>query len=615
MSLKTRTRFAALIAALLSASGHAQNVRIEPMAALPSAPVPALSAPASPASLAAAPLSAAPALAPVFAAPSAALQAAPAAAAPSAAPVALAAPALEALPAASIPAAGRRDGGATSAQAAASPDAAASEGRALFDQAAAHAGPIDDLVRASAKRPLSGGVFIQQEHEGSLLAPDGRDSSGNVFKYYRPIEMRPDLMAETKRGVVGLDKVLGAISRAFQIRGRGTPEGTWRAWPLSAKLDYLDRLEKAVAAERGPEAAWDHKVSLILERAPGAPDFVTEHPHMEAPPRAHQRDVGARFLQPEIVSAADKPSFTVEQALGRARTVIADTGHAGVQFHVFVKAEPSALLAQIDALDGVMQLVNDALFSDAAAESEQNMVHPSLLPWHRGRSERVRTLLEAAAAHPSVPSAEDPDSEKHAFVGLRYWGLEDGKAVISFELRGVSIPFKRAPGSSARGFESVEMPKRDYTAARTYLTFLTIYAESLARGKAPSVGAPSVVLDRAAAEDYLRARARALGVPDGAYDGLEAFSRRLTRAEGVPASYLLPYAASAPDSAGLRALADETIMIAARLKAEEDAGRESNLRQNRYLFWGAYAGWAKTYGAAANARLERLVRAAAATGR
>src|SRR5204863_3889233 len=115
--------------------------------------------------------------------------------------------------------------------------------------------------------------------------------------------------------------------------------------------------------------------------------------------------------------------------------------------------------------------------------------------------------------------------EKHAFVGLRYWGMEGGKAVISFELRGVSLPFKRSGNPGARELETPKLPERDYSQARAYLTFLSVYAEALARGQAPFVAASPIALDERAAESFLSARAEALGVPDGAFDGLAALSR------------------------------------------------------------------------------------------
>ncbi|MDE2143862.1 MAG: hypothetical protein KGJ84_15745, partial [Elusimicrobia bacterium] len=429
---------------------------------------------------------------------------------------------------AAVPAAARRAAPVAAASerfsAAAGPDSTAEAdvaGRRLFDRAAsAPARPISDIVQSVSSRPLREGVFIQQEHEGSLIAPDPRDSSGNIFRYYGPVEMRPGLMAETESGMGGVSRFFSSARRALQIRGRGTPEAAWRAWPLSAKLDYLDRLEKAVTAEKGPGAAWNGKVSLILERGPKAPDFVTVNPHMEAPPAHYAGTVGARYLQPEIVTSKETPAASVNEALGRAKIVITDTGHAGTQFHVFVKAEPKVLLAQIDRLGGAMQLVNDALFAKAATESEKNLIHPSLMPWHAGRTARVRELLEKARNAPSVPAAEDPDSEKHAFVGLRYWGMEGGKAVISFELRGTPLPFKRTAHAGARELESPKLPERDYGPARTYLAFLAIYAEALARGEAPPVAAAPVVLDEAAADSFLNGRARALGLPESAFDGL-----------------------------------------------------------------------------------------------
>jgi hypothetical protein len=608
----------ALILLLQGVSLRAALIAPVESAPLPLAPsvaaAPTLSVSAAPSLLAALP-SAAPAMAAAPASPIAAALPAPALIPAAAASVPAAEPAAEpaalsAAAPASAPA--LRDGASEGAFAAAS---------LFFDRGAAAQQPLSDFIKVNASRPLGGGVFIQQEHEGSLLSPDPRDSSGNVFRYYRPIEMRPELAAEVDRGLKGFSKLIYSVSRALQIHGRGTPEGAWRAWPTSAKLDYLDKLEKAVAAERGPKAAWDGKVSLIMERRPDAPDFVARNPHMEAPPSAYRGVVGSSYLQPEIVSAKETPAASVDQALGRAGRVIADTGHAGVQFHVFVKAAPSFLLDQMSRLDGALQLVNDVLFAQAAADSEQNISHPSLGPWHGGRSERVRALISNAGADPHVPAAEDPDSEKHAFVGLRYWGKDgswtkegglepgDGKAVVSFELRGAAIPWKKSSNGLGRGVEASETPRRDYAPIRATLTYLSVYAEALARGEAPRAAATSVVLNEAAADAMMRERARTLGVPDPAYDGLAAFARRLTGAASVPQGYLFPFAASAPDSAELKNFADSVVVLAARLKATEDAGRQSNLRQDRFEFWSAYRVWARRFGARRGAQLEDLARA------
>jgi hypothetical protein len=565
--------------ALLAAAGpgRAIELRVEPVSAMPLSPasVAPAAAPVPAASVFTLTLSA-PAAAPLLPAGAAVFEAA--------APAALAAPAADPAVVSASPAA---------------------ESTAVAEKAPSRS----ELVRVHASRILRE-VFIQQEQEGSLLAPDRRDSSGNIFRYYAPVEVRPELAARVESGLGGFDKAVYATRRFFQFR-RGGAEAAWRAWPLSAKLAYLDALEKAVTVERGPTAAWDGKVSLVLKKTSGAPFYATEHPHMEPPPDAYRDAVGARFLQPEIVSDKAHPAASVEEALSRTRGIIAQTGHAGTQYHVFVKAAPDVLLAQMDRIDGALQLFNDALFARAAAGSEQNLAHASLRPWHRGRSERVRRLLAEAAAGAHVPAAEDDDSEKHAYVGFRYWGMEGGNAVVSIELRGVSIPWKRAPQAAVRGAESIPKPERDYDEARAYLTYAALFAQALARGAAPDAGRRSVVLDEAAADDLLAARARVLGVPVGAFDGLAAFARRLNGAKTVPQGWLFPFAAAAPGSPRLQELADELVVLAAHAKAAADAGVDDGVAHRRYLTWSAYSRWSRAYADDQDAHLLGLVRAAA----
>lgn len=485
---------------------------------------------------------------------------------------------------------------------------AALEGRQLFDQASR-----DRLIAETASRPLKAGVFIQQEQEGSLLAPDSRDSSGNIFLYYRPVEMRADLAAQVQAGLSGVEKIGFKLRSAFA--GKKNPYAAWNAWPLSAKLKYLGALDKAVTAERGPQAAWSGKVALLLERAPGAPDFITEHPHMEAPPAAYRDAPGAKYLQPEIVSDRDHPAASIGQALGRSKFLIAQTGHAGTQYHVFVKADPAVLRAQSAALEGALQFINNVLFAKAAQDSHQNIVHGSLQPWHRGRSERVEALIRAAAASPHAPQAEDPDSEKHSFVGLRYWGTENGKLVVSFELRGASLPFKGRKQPMVRDMEQPAKPERDYTQAQYWLTLLTLYAEKLASGRAPALGEPPVVLDAAAADALLAAQAQRMGLPAGAYYGAADFARRMAGEGPIPPGYLFPFAASPPDSPALRAFMDAWLRESARVRALDGVGPDAFADQRRnieYVFWSAYREWADAYENRASRRLDALLSASAA---
>ncbi|MBI3553741.1 MAG: hypothetical protein HY077_14690 [Elusimicrobia bacterium] len=490
----------------------------------------------------------------------------------------------------------------------------AAEGQAEFDLAKPVAVSLDAVIARTASRKLDG-VFIQQEQEGSLLAADPRDSSGNVFRYYRPVEMRPELMAEVQENLGALGKVGYGLRRSLNFWDKD-PYKTWNAWSVSAKLSYLGKLEAAVTAEKGKEAAWREKVSLILERSPGAPSFITPNPHMENPPAGYQDTPGARFLQPEIVSDKDHPAATINEAMGRSRMIIAETGHAGTQYHVFLKAEPKRLETQMAALQSALQLVNNALFARAATESFQNVAHPSLLPWHAGRSRRVAELIAGASAAPHTPQAEDEDSEKHSFVGLRYWGLEGGKAVISFELRGASIPWKQRRSSAVRGgdLENPPKPERDYALVQYYLTFLSLYAEKLSAGRAPLVREPALDLDAKRADALIAARAGQRGIPIDAYYGVEDFGKRLSGVSSVPPGYLFPFAASAPGSPAIVALIDEFIAQSARVRALDRAGDglAGERRNIEYMFWSAYREWALSYEAQSRRRLTSLFAASAA---
>ncbi|MCR4295700.1 MAG: hypothetical protein NUW21_09220 [Elusimicrobia bacterium] len=482
----------------------------------------------------------------------------------------------------------------------------ADAGAAMFDGASA-AQALADVARSASGRPLAAGVFIQQEQEGSLIAQDSRDSSGTFFKYYRPAELRPALVAEVRAGLKGFAKAGYGLRRALSPFSKGDG-AVWEALSKDGKLAYLDKYEKAVIAERGAGAAWKGKTFLLMERAPGAPDFLAEHPDMEAPPAGYEHIPGHRFLQPEIVSGKLTPASSVGEALGRTKRIIGDTGHAGTQYHVFVKAEPEVLRAQLAGLQAALQAFNDALYAQAAQDSFQNVVHASLQPWHAGRSRRVAELLSAAEPEAHVPPAEDPDSEKHAFVGLRYWGTENGKLVVSLELRGASLPFKGRK-SAARDMEIAELPKRNYDEAQRWLSLLAAYAESLARGAAPRTGARPLILDGKAADALLSARAAKRGMPKDSYFGAAALAKRFTGAERVAPGLLLPFAASAPGSAALDRFLDEWLDVSAKARSLEAAGGEfaDARRYLEYQLWNAYAAWGRSHEPVARARLAAIL--------
>ncbi|MBI5245619.1 MAG: hypothetical protein HY923_00435 [Elusimicrobia bacterium] len=482
--------------------------------------------------------------------------------------------------------------------------------------AAVSAAPVslDELVKTHSRRPLRG-VFIQQEQEGTFLSPDPRDSSGNLFRWYRPVEHRVDLAAEVDAGMGRVEKTVYTIKRKLTSGGRDRERGPWNAWSTTARLRYLGKLEAAVVAERGADAAWKGKVSLLLERTKSAPDFLTKNPHMEPPPADWKDTPGARFLQPELVTDKNSGVSAVNEAIGRSKYVIEQTGHAGTQYHVFLKLSPGALRSQLRSLEDALQLFNDALFAGAAAESLINASHASLMPWHAGRGARVRKLVADASLEPRVSSAEDPDSEKHAFVGLRYWGMENGLQVVSLELRGTSVPWKaRRQSAMGHGMDQAPpKPERDYSSAERWLTMLSLYAESVAQGRGPVMDVPPVRLSAADADAAFAAFAREHGVADGAFVSYSEFAARMAGQRAVPSGYLMPFASEPASSPSLRAFMTAALQMAIHMRGLDAAGKsfDENGRHLRYVFGESFKDWARGFQRRRMAQLETFVAAAA----
>ncbi|UPT75650.1 MAG: hypothetical protein M0D55_08250 [Elusimicrobiota bacterium] len=426
------------------------------------------------------------------------------------------------------------------------------------------------------------GVSFQIEQEGNLRHADPKDSSGNVFKYYKPVELRPELLKKAEDGLGSFDRFFYAVRTLRGWLTRADPAKVWRALPLAGKLFYVNGLEEAVAAERGPEAAWRGKNFLLLGKTRNAPDFVAEHPDMEEPPSG-RRSGEERFIQPEIVSAKDKAAKTGREAIGRTRRVIGDTGHAGTQYHAFVKLAPEKLAAQLDGLLATVAAYNEVLFLEAAGESPDNLLHGSLRPWHAGRSRRVRALTRAAGpAH--QPSWTDRDSEKHAYLGVRWWGLENGLAVISLELRGASLPFKRE-SPAMRGVEgSGSKMIRDYTHIERWLGTIATAAGRLSAGATRPAPSAEIELDEAAAAAALSKISESRGAPAVTVADLEALSASLGAGPGVHPALIYPLAA------GKSAAYSEELWrwTMARKAGEADF----NARLAKYSLWSSFGAWA-----------------------
>jgi hypothetical protein len=209
--------------------------------------------------------------------------------------------------------------------------------------------------------------------------------------------------------------------------------------------------------------------------------------------------------------------------------------------------------------------------------------------------------------------------------------MEDGRTVVSFELRGANLPWKSQKREGTSQLEGdMPKPERDYGEVERYLTFLVLYADRLAHGAAPSFSEPALRLDLAAAERAVAQRARERGLKPDDYLDLAAFSRIMftnstnqpqaqeDRAGMVHPSLLLPFAAGGAFGDGTREhlmhLTDEFLDESARLKAVSRDGQPvpgAVLRNVKYMFWEAYSGWARSLLGQDQARFEGLFRSLA----
>ena len=181
---------------------------------------------------------------------------------------------------------------------------------------------------------------------------------------------------------------------------------------------------------------------------------------------------------------------------------------------------------------------------------------------------------------------------------------------MSLELRGASLPFKsRRP--AARDMDVAEMPKRDYGEAQRWLSLLSAYAESLARGEAPRAAGRPVVLDEKAADALLAARAAKRGMPKDSYFGTAALSKLFTGKDRPAPGLLAPFASSKPGSAELDRFMDEWLEVSAKARSLEAAGGQfaDARRFLEYQLWSAYAGWGRSHEPVARARLAAILAA------
>jgi hypothetical protein len=198
----------------------------------------------------------------------------------------------------------------------------------------------------------------------------------------------------------------------------------------------------------------------------------------------------------------------------------------------------------------------------------------------------VRDLTKAAGpAH--QPSWKDRDSEKHAYLGVRWWGMENGLAVISLELRGASLPFKRE-SPAMRGVEgSGSKMIRDYSHIERWLAQIASAAGRLGAGAYAPAASSEIVLDDAAAAAKLSEISAARGAPAVTVADLEALSASLGAGPGVHPALIYPLAAGKS-----AAYSEELWRWTMALKLNGEA--EFNARLAKYTLWSSFGAWANS---------------------
>ena len=321
-------------------------------------------------------------------------------------------------------------------------------------------------------------VFIQEEHEGNLnqnAQPIG--TPVNVFSYYRPLEIRENLIDQVK------SHMDWNTSLKFKIKSLLSKD-PWEALDVESKLKYLDLYEKNLLSEKGSGAVWNNHEFLLMKRKTSAPDYITEHLTFENTADKMGED---RFRNPEVMTKKENPALTVSEALARAAKITTEIGHGPPHFHVFTQIPLDQLRQQLPAIKHILQLVNDQMFAEKVSIGTRNLALKMLNPWSLERSTQIEQIVNQAAQTPKFYD------EKFSFLGFRYWGLDaTGKATISFEIRGGDFD---PPPPSPNLYMRVEVAEpesrsKGFSYFRNYLNLFVLMADRLQSSSLPLINYP-----------------------------------------------------------------------------------------------------------------------------
>jgi len=409
---------------------------------------------------------------------------------------------------------------------------------------------------------FSDNIFIQQEHEGNLSYYEWRDGGyGNVFAYYEPVEFNSELLKKVSaRGNI-IERINYYFGRVFGLRQ------AFDSLSPRLKQYYLELLAKKYQSDG--KKVWEDRKSLVLIKKKEAPSYIDDNPSFER----FGEDYG-EFNFPEIITSKNGYSRNPDEALERAKRIVKDTSHAGIHFHVFIRIDEKKLREELSQLLNIIALENDKLFLESALLNFDNLSLPAIEPWHKGRSEIVRSLIEKNSDN---ISDWDENSTKRVFLAFRYWGRENGKVLISLEIRGLRPDFI-IPNKAIRGLEDVEIPRRDYSKIESELKLVWVVANALSTGKLPEVDGIHRELDVDKVKNLIESRARERKIAANQVLNIKELSSILGH-DSVPLGYLLPFGGSESSD-----FIDDFLQLGRYRKNPSILGR---------LFYDIYTKWAR----------------------
>ncbi len=422
-------------------------------------------------------------------------------------------------------------------------------------------------------------VIISQEHEGNLGVDPPPDALGNFFSYYAPVTLQPDLVVRALA-----DESWGSRVYYWTRRKLSPSTSAFDHLPLPAKVRYLELQESKLS----PEESWEGNTSLLLVRRATAPRWLLKNPKMET--ARGQAAAKRSFWLPEVVTDPEKPAHSVDQALSRAKQIGSETGLNSIHFHVFLNIPRATLDRNLPALLDRIQILNEEEFLVEAARSSDTSLLSRLQPWQTRHSVKAAEIVAQGASAPYPHDADIANDPKSSYLAFRHWGEENGRVVLSLELRTGSADLVReGTAHTVRGLDEGQPPKwnRDFAKVRARLNELVALTGQLKNTGLTPVAVKPRNLELASAERiFERAKSK---VDPGKSLSIHAFVQQVFGLSQVPPGLLMAF--ETPDELPTQEFVKRFVEVASMAQA-----KGANALQDRYLlaeFGLAFRGWAR----------------------